>query len=32
MWEFNDCLSKITNDEIKRAFIQKIHDKVLAKI
>lgn len=28
MWEFNDCMNKISNDEIKRAFIQEIFDKV----
>jgi hypothetical protein len=28
MWEFNDCLGKINNNEIKRAFIEEIFDKV----
>ena len=28
MWEFNDCLDKIWNTEIKKAFIQEVFDKV----
>ena len=32
LWEFNDCLNKITNDEIKKAFIQEIFDKVQSEI
>ena len=32
MWELRDCLNKITNDDIKKAFIEEIHDKVQAKL
>ena len=32
LWEFNDCLNKITNDEIRKAFMQEIFDKVQSEI
>jgi len=28
MWDFRDCLNKITNNNIKKAFIEEIHNKV----
>ena len=32
MWDFRDCLNKITNNNIKKAFIEEIHDKVQAQL
>jgi len=32
MWDFNVCINKIGNINIKKGFIQKIHDKIRAKI
>jgi hypothetical protein len=30
MWDFKDCMDKITVDEIKTAFITEIHNQVEA--
>jgi hypothetical protein len=32
MWDFRDCLNKITNNDVKKAFIEEIHDKVQAQL
>ena len=32
MWEFNDCISKIGNNELKKAFMDEVFDKVQSKI
>ena len=32
MWDFRDCLNKIRNNDIKKAFIEEIHDKVQAQL